>query len=294
MSSQQRALGSVSDLMAGLMMVFLFIAIAYMIEIKSSQQSLADAVEEARHERDVAEQARQAADAARLSAEEDRLAARQAEAAAEQTRQEAQQAQVRTELANRQMSEIADTYFKGRAAIDQALKNEFEDDLPRWAAEIVDGTVRFRQPEILFDVNRAELKDGFEQILRDFFPRYLRVLTSAEFRDEVEELRIEGHTSTEWATAVSDLQRYLNNADLSQRRAFAVLDFCYRLEASRPHDLWLIPRLRANGLSSAEPILKSDGSMDHDRSRRVEFKVTTRSAERIGRILEAGKTGDTE
>ena len=50
--------------------------------------------------------------------------------------------------------------------------------------------------------------------------------------------------------------------------------------------------MRANGLSFAKPIFTENGDEDVRRSQRVEFKVVTKTQERILRILEAGEKGD--
>src|SRR5215472_5781181 len=44
----------------------------------------------------------------------------------------------------------------------------------------------------------SELKPEFQAILQDFFPRYVRILTSSKYRDAISEVRIEGHTSSDW------------------------------------------------------------------------------------------------
>jgi outer membrane protein OmpA-like peptidoglycan-associated protein len=112
--------------------------------------------------------------------------------------------------------------------------------------------------------------------------------------EQIEEVRIEGHTSTEWRDAVDDEDRYLKNAELSQRRAFSVLDHCYSMPASRKQHPWLIKSLRANGLSFASPVKNKEGVIDPERSRRVEFRVITRTTEKIRRILETGNTAPPE
>jgi chemotaxis protein MotB len=281
MSTQQRTLGSVADLMAGLMMVFLFIAIAYMIEIKSSQSSLADQAREADEARKGAEEAREQAESAREDAEESRKAA-------EASKERAQQEMEQSEEARGQMAGIAEAYFMSKDALDRALHAEFDKDLQRWKAEIENGSIRFLEPDILFDTSSAEIKEAYRGILDDFFPRYLRILQAPQFRDEIEEVRIEGHTSTEWRDARNKEERYLKNAELSQQRAFAVLDYCFALPACRADDDWLITILRANGFSFANPIREEDGEIDSARSRRVEFRVITRTTERIRQILETG------
>jgi chemotaxis protein MotB len=290
MSSQQRVLGSVADLMAGLMMVFLFIAIAYMIQIQSSQTSLANQAKEAVAARDAAEQARKQAEASEKQAKESQEAAELSRKAAEASRLEAEEGKKRSDATRAFMSEIAAEYVNSKAALEKSMHGEFDKDLKRWRAELDNGSIRFLEPDILFDTNSAEIKTPFKSVLDDFFPRYLAILTSDKFRQEIEEVRIEGHTSTEWRDSANDQDRYLKNAELSQRRALSVLDHCYLLSASQPHHEWLIKTLRANGLSFASPVKNDKGTIDPERSRRVEFRVITRTTEKIRRILETGDT----
>ncbi len=288
MSTQQRALGSVADLMAGLMMVFLFIAIAYMIQVKSSQVALEEEARNAKVAKEEAEQAKEQAEASERAALENEKRAIQSHEEAEASRAEAADGKRRSDEIRATMSEIAAEYTASVAALDAALHKEFDRDLKRWHAEIDNGAIRFLEPDILFDTNSDVIKQAFQQILRDFFPRYLAILTSPEFRDEIEEVRIEGHTSIEWRDAADDQERYLKNAELSQRRALSVLQYCFAMDNSRPRHDWLIRTLRANGLSFANPILNDDGTINPERSRRVEFRVITRTTEKIRRILEAG------
>ena len=57
----------------------------------------------------------------------------------------------------------------------EALYYEFKDDLEAWNADIIKKTltIRFKSPDVLFDVGEAELKPHFEKILYDFVPRYV-------------------------------------------------------------------------------------------------------------------------
>lgn len=213
---------SISDLMAALMVVFLFIAIVYLRPLATEQ------------------------------------------------------AKVREIAVARQASEIA---------IHEALVAEFEADLAAWDAEIEASTllVRFRSPDILFDPGRETLKPRLRDILDDFFPRYAATL--APFRDDIEELRIEGHTSSDWGR-LGPLQTYFRNMDLSQRRTRSVLEYVLRPDAPDSNTDWLVPLLTANGLSSSRPILDADGQELGDASRRVEFRVRTKTRTEIRRILE--------
>jgi outer membrane protein OmpA-like peptidoglycan-associated protein len=215
---------SVSDMMSGLMVIFLFIAISYMMQVLEEKQ---------------------------------------------------------------QLVEVAVTYEKTKDSIYQQLNIEFKNDLPLWNAEIdrENLAVRFKEPEVLFNVGEAELKDKFKVILADFFPRYNMIL--ANYYKDIEEIRIEGHTSSEWNTkTVSTDDSYFLNMALSQDRTRATLEYCLMLPEVAEYRPWLKSILTANGLSSSKPVLLSDGQEDSVHSRRVEFKVKTNSEKQILKILQ--------
>ena len=76
-----------------------------------------------------------------------------------------------------------------------ALYEEFKNDLPKWNAEIDEKTLtfRFKEPDILFSIGSDNLTWQFQQILNDFLPRYIKIISQEEYKDYVEEIRIEGH-----------------------------------------------------------------------------------------------------
>lgn len=227
---------SVSDLMAGLMVIFLFISIIFIRPL--SEQNII--LEEQR---------------ALLEQQQERIA------------------------------EIAVTWQETETNIYQALISEFEDDLQRWNAEIEEDTllIRFNAPEVLFDEGRSAIRARFREILSDFFPRYIEVLSM--FRPALDEIRIEGHTSSEWNNASPD-QSYYNNMALSQERTREVLSFVLALPEVANERLWVQSLLTANGLSSSRLILDEFGVEDPNLSRRVEFRVRTKARSEIVRILE--------
>lgn len=117
------------------------------------------------------------------------------------------------------------------------------------------------------------------QILQDYFPRYIKILTDAKFKNEIDEIRVEGHTSNGWGTVANKKEIYLKNMYLSQERASNVLALCYGLEEPLVKDnvLWLEENLRANGMAFSKPLYQNDSTEeDKARSRRVEFKVLTK------------------
>jgi outer membrane protein OmpA-like peptidoglycan-associated protein len=171
-----------------------------------------------------------------------------------------------------------------RDELNAALHKEFDKDLERWMAEITpDNIFRFNAP---FTEGESQLPDLFGETLEEYFPRYIAVLTSPRFVSEIDELRIEGHTSYGWGPLTSRNEVYLNNMRLSQARASAVLEFSYNLDHELVNDKkdWLETHLRSNGMAYSNLILQSGevaktfdlqeaNQQNKTRSRRVEFKV---------------------
>lgn len=213
---------SISDMMAGLMMVFLFIAIVFMQNVNKQKQDMLD---------------------------------------------------------------IAQAYKNTKLKLNYALHNEFDKDLKVWGAEILtDNTIRFKNPEVLFDRGKSRIKEKYKRILDDFFPRYISILTLKDFKDDIVEVRVEGHTSSLYRINSSVASSYIYNAKLSQSRAFSVLDYVFSLDVSSQYQEWLITVLRANGLAFAKRIYENKRE-NFDGSRRVEFRVLTNTEDKIEKIL---------
>ncbi|ODC04200.1 cell envelope biogenesis protein OmpA [Terasakiispira papahanaumokuakeensis] len=215
---------SVSDLMAGLMMVFLLLAVVFMVIVQHQ---------------------------------------------------------------NERVRQVAEVYVDLREALYQDLLQEFKDDLPRWGAELRrDLSIRFNDSGGLFELGSAELRPEFAEILADFFPRYIRIITSPKYRDEIAEVRIEGHTSSDWTNAKTQDDAYINNMQLSQHRTRSTLAYLLQLQDLQIEKSWLKHNVTANGLSSSKPLLTAAGTEDEARSRRVEFRVRTDADARIREILQ--------
>ncbi|EFA2467310.1 OmpA family protein, partial [Escherichia coli] len=167
---------SMSDLMAGLMMVFMFISIAYMHYVRIEKEKI---------------------------------------------------------------KEVAVAYENAQLQLYNALDIEFAKDLQDWDAEIDKQTleVRFKSPDVLFGLGSTELKPKFKLILDDFFPRYLKVLDN--YQEHITEVRIEGHTSTDWTGTTNPDIAYFNNMALSQGRTRAVLQYVYDIKNIATHQQWV-------------------------------------------------------
>ena len=217
---------SVADLMAGLMMVFLFIAIALM--------------RDAFIERD-------------------------------------------------QIKQVAVAYQENQVAIYDALSSEFKKDLERWNADIDEDTLTFtfKSPEVLFKTGEFDLSSQYKALLLNFFPRYMEVL--GPFHPSINEVRIEGHTSSRWNKYVSNKEAYFKNMSLSQGRTRSVLEFIYDIPKTKKYTPWIKSTIAAVGLSSSRPVFNGDGKEDQSKSRRVSFRVITNADIQIKRILEASE-----
>ena len=177
-----------------------------------------------------------------------------------------------------QDEEIVKRYDQIKTQLYIDLQEEFKKDLTVWRATI-DSTlcIRFQEPSMLFDEGQDVLKPKFQEILDDFFPRYIAVLNRPQYRDNIEEIRIEGHTNTN--------DGYYSNMKLSQDRTRAVLQYCFGL--MKDEDVvWLKGLVTANGLSSSHLILTKDGEENKDLSRRVEFRVRTNAEKQLEDIAD--------
>lgn len=134
--------------------------------------------------------------------------------------------------------------------------------------------------ELLFGVNEAEIRPAGREFLAQFFPVYFDVLAHGQSADSIAQIQVEGHTDT-----TGD---YLSNLDLSMRRAQSVVTYCISLLEGEDRDLFIAMAV-ASGCSYSNPIYAEDGSVDMDRSRRVEVKFTLKDQymiDEIRRIVE--------
>jgi len=241
-------------MMSGLMMVFLFIAISFMIEINEDKEKILV-------EKETAD---------KIAKKSERMANK-------------------LKRSQESIKKIVITYRKAQLTLNNDLNKEFKKDLDKWDAEITkDNIFRFNSPEVLFKAGSSKISNQFKKILDDFFPRYIKLLTSKKYINEIDEIRIEGHTSNEWGRETSEKIIYLNNMNLSQSRANHVLVYCYnnKNQIIKTNRKWLEKQFRANGMAFAKLIYKKDGTQNFIKSRRVEFKVLTKAQDKIYKIIE--------
>lgn len=182
------------------------------------------------------------------------------------------------------VKEIAAAYQDNKVKIYDALINEFGNDLIIWDAEITKDNLsfNFKAPEVLFGIGKTTIKPKFQEILANFSPRYLKVIN--DFRESIEEVRIEGHTDSHWGSGVSNDAAYFNNMKLSQGRTRSVLSYLYQSEKSQQEQEWIKKNVAAVGYSSAKRIMEY-GIEDAQASRRVTFRIITNSEIQILKII---------
>ncbi|WPU55892.1 OmpA family protein [Stenotrophomonas acidaminiphila] len=182
--------------------------------------------------------------------------------------------------------EIAVAYKDTQVAIHRDLITEFGGDLGGWNARIDRDTLEFtfNNPEALFQPGSPELNAKFRGTLEDFFPRYIGVL--AKYRDAIDEIRIEGHTSSDWGRLQGEAA-YFPNMSLSQDRTREVLQYVLSRLPDGADREWVRSSFAAVGYSSSRSIVdKGTGQEDAARSRRVNFRVITDSELKIRNIIE--------
>ena len=77
------------------------------------------------------------------------------------------------------------------------------------------------------------------------------------------------------------MRAFTQNMKLSQNRTRAVLEYSLKNEDLAHLRPWMYKKVSANGLSSSRLILNEDGSENKTQSRRVEFKIRTKSKEAL-------------
>ena len=222
-----------ADLMAALMIIFMFIAISYILEIQKEKEDIKMVVEE---------------------------------------------------------------YQNTKNELFTSLQEEFKSDFRKWEVELGDDlSIKFTNPDILFARGESKLTPKFKQILSDFLPRYFDIILSEKYKENVLEVRIEGHTDKVPATQY-DPDPYIGNVILSQLRSTNVLKYLkksdYYKSQSNEVKKYLRFVLTANGLSygrmldnNKNLVSKTGKQPVADISRRVEFKILTKTERAVENVI---------
>jgi outer membrane protein OmpA-like peptidoglycan-associated protein len=150
-----------------------------------------------------------------------------------------------------------------------ALIDEFAPEIRKGEITITkDLVITLSHPALLFKAGVYELTPYQERFLKNFSPRLSALLWG--YRNSIEGLSINGHTSSEWR-GTDFTGRYLKNAKLSTRRSYAVLHNIFSEPANKNYQQWLSQILSSDGYAFAKLIKKPDE--DAVKSRRVTFGI---------------------
>ena len=162
-----------------------------------------------------------------------------------------------------------------RKELIEKLRKVFEGTSMGVTVDSETGAISF-DSKILFDFNKYDLKESGILFLNEFFPKYFDIILDDGIKSYVAEVIIEGHTD--------NAGTYLYNLNLSQKRAFAVSEYCLRDDTKMfiGNKLDTIRQLvTANGRSYYELKYLEDGSVDLAGSRRVEIKFRLKEEDMI-------------
>lgn len=223
-----------------------------------------------------AQQDKLEAQQSKLDAQEGKLEEQQSRLDAQESKLEEQQKKLESqqELLDSQADQIEQIVgVKGKLI--EELNTKLTENQIQIQADTSTGAITV-EDTILFASNSNELREEGKAFFRKFMPVYLNVLLQPEFRDYIAEIIIEGHTDHQGS--------YLYNLELSQQRAWSVAEYFFDennsfLDSDTAAELQSL--ITVNGCSYKSPVYKSDGTIDDDRSRRVEIKFRLKDQEMI-------------
>ena len=199
----------------------------------------------------------------------------------QQTTLEQQQAALnaRTEELKEKQSQI-DRIVGVKAEVVEALRKEFQKNNLDVTIDTQTGALVL-DSNVMFAYDDVELSDAGREMLQKALPIYCSVLLSDQYLPNVAEIIIDGYTDTDGT--------YEYNLELSQRRSLAVAQYLLEIKEGflgEKESEILQQKLTVNGHSMSNPILDENGNVDKDASRRVEVKFRLKDEEMIEELYE--------
>jgi outer membrane protein OmpA-like peptidoglycan-associated protein len=201
----------------------------------------------------------------------------------------------------KQQDKIFEEYKETKENLYNELNETFKNDFHRWNLELdKDLSIRFTNPNVLFEPDKATIRPLFEQILNEFIPKYFNVLRQSKYKNKIAEIRIEGHSDPSPRTPNGYQNEnfcYIENLQLSQERSLAVMNFIIRspyYNQLTPDDRkWIRFSVTATGFSygrtldnSKQYSYKTGKEINFEYSRRVEFRIVTTSELLVQKVIE--------
>ncbi|MEF3077411.1 OmpA/MotB family protein [Winogradskyella poriferorum] len=202
--------------------------------------------------------------------------------------------QVKKEQAQR--DEIFEEFKATKEELYNELNTVFKDDFQKWDVKLdKDLSIKFTNPDVLFQSGRTNIRPYFSEILNKFLPKYFDVILQEKYKDKISEIRVEGHTDNVPAPRY-DQDPYIANTLLSQERSSEVIkhfrEMDYFKSLSSKEIILIEYLLTANGLSYGRTVddngkltINSNQPINNQKSRRVEFRIITTSDKLIDKVL---------
>ena len=157
------------------------------------------------------------------------------------------------------------------------LYKELKKSLKKYNIEIKkDLNIRFKNKILNFEQNSYQLKEENKKFIKSFFKDLINILYNKDYKNKIKNIRINGFSSSEWID-VNKIKGYINNSDLSIKRAFEVLKEIIRVNYGEEKTNWLINVLSVDGYSYSKLIKKKvlqKDKEDKENSRRVEIEIS--------------------
>lgn len=269
---------SYSDMMSGLLLLFILVMAVSFIESQRSyeaelqsqevQERLSEEVKKQQEEVEI--QRAQLEEQQKTMEEQQKTMEEQRKALKEQTEIVENQKKVMSE----QQAKI-DKIIGVKADLISDLKKEFEKNNLSVSIDEETGAITF-DSNILFAYNESVLTNEGREMLQQMLPIYCQILLQDQYVSYLSEIMIDGFTDT--------VGNYEYNLKLSQSRAYAVAEFLLSIKdkfLNEDKAKALEDRMSVNGRSKSNPILTADNQIDMDASRRVEVKFRLKDDEMI-------------
>ncbi|QED28449.1 OmpA family protein [Microvenator marinus] len=165
-----------------------------------------------------------------------------------------------------------------RAQIIERLRKRFADRGGDLVFDDATGAISLGT-SILFDEGSDRLRKPGQERLKELLPIYFEALLGdPKLRVHVGQIVFEGHSNSNFSGS-DPKAAYLFNLQLSQARAYSVMQFVFREDLAKGYQIESV--LAANGYSSSRPVFDGEGLEDKERSRRLELRFRLKDEEAI-------------
>ncbi|MDH5464128.1 MAG: OmpA family protein [Thiovulaceae bacterium] len=123
-----------------------------------------------------------------------------------------------------------------------------------------------------FNPQSSTISSKVRKDLENFFKDFLFVISTKKYKKQIKKIYFNGFTSSEWHR-VNEQKRYLNNAQLSQERAFSLLKTLIESTKDRKKRLWLEKTIVLRSYASSQTVQNTQNLENFEKSRRATLSI---------------------